>query len=134
MAEFDLATVMDAIANQLTSANIVAVAHAWPVPAFNPPCAIVGWPSKIDFDMTFKRGADVLTFPIWFAVSEVHEESGRAALSTVISGAVGIKTALDGNLGGVIDSGEVQDCVIEYLEMPNGPTYLTAKFTYEVIA
>lgn len=133
MAEFDLATVMDAIAAKLIADGVTTNAYGYPTAQMTVPCAVVGWPTNINFDMTFKRGADTIEFPIFFLVGGMLEKNARNGLSKVITGAIGIKKSLDSNLSGAISSGHVKDCVVETFTMADGTEYLAAKFTFEAI-
>lgn len=128
---FNLAAIMDAIAVQLLT--VTDRAYAWPVPDANVPCAVVGYPTNIDFDMTMGRGADEATFPVFFLVGATVDLAARDALSVIINGASGIKEALDGTLGGVVDSARVTDCKVEIVNVGAIP-FLSAVFTLEVVA
>lgn len=93
-----LAALMDAIKAKVPDAATKRV-YAWPVEDAAPPCAIVSYPdSAIDFDLTMGRGADRLTIPVFFLVGKAVERTARDALSAILTGASGIKTAIDGDL------------------------------------
>jgi hypothetical protein len=132
VAAINLAAVMDAIKNTAVSQGVIARAYEYPIPDPTPPCLIVGWPTKLDFDLTFKRGADEATFPVWFLVSKVMDRQARNALSAIITGATGIKDKLDGNLGGVVQSATVVNCKVTALTI-TGIDYLAAEFEMDVI-
>lgn len=123
---------MDAIAAAIETAAVTDRAYAWPSEEINPPCAVVGYPSDIDFDLTFGRGADTATIPVYFVVGRIVERSARDKLSTIIAGATGIKDVLDGNLGGTVDTARVTDCKPMPITV-GGIDYLSAKFEVEVI-
>lgn len=131
---FNLATVMDAIAAELIADGVTARASAYPIPNPTPPCAIVGYPTKIDYDMTAHANATTgkleFEFPVWFLVGRVLDKDARDRLSAVITGAPGIKEALDGNLGGTVDFSTVTDCQVETLTIGD-VDYLAARFTLE---
>lgn len=94
----DLAATMDAIAGKVPSGATERV-YAWPVEDAKPPCAIVGYPdADITFDRTFGRGSDEVTIPLFFLVGKAHDRSARDRLSAVITGATGVKDAIDGTL------------------------------------
>lgn len=95
----DLAATMDALAAAVVDGGVTARAYPWPVESAEPPCAIVAYPeAPIDFDRTFARGSDTATFPIYVLVGKAHDRSARDRLSVVITGATGVKDALDGPL------------------------------------
>lgn len=124
----NLADVMDAIAAALVA--VTPRTYGWPVGSVTPPCAVVGYPTNIDFDMTYQRGADKANFPIYFLAGVGTEKSARDALSSIITGAIDIKDVLDGDLDGKIQSGRVTDCKIEQIEV-GSILYVSATFTYE---
>jgi len=131
MGAINLASVMDAIANTITEAGVTDRAYAWPVESVSPPCVVVGYPKELDFDVTFTRGSDRALFPVYVIVGKVSDRSARDVLSNVITGATGIKDALDGDLGGEVSTARVQDCQIEDVNVA-GVAYLAAVFTLEV--
>ncbi len=129
---------MDGIAAYAISSGVTARAYGYPVPSPTPPCMIVGYPTKLDFDMTFHAlgtvGVVEITFPLWFLVGDVVDKASRDALSAIISGATGIKNLLDGAQGGAyLQTAEVVDCKIETMTI-GGTEYLAARFDLDVIA
>lgn len=122
---------MDAIANTARSADIMADVHAYPAESVTVPCLVVGYPEDIEFDVTFKRGSDKAVFPLYALVGKVTELDARNRLSDVITGAAGVKDALDGNLGGAVATARVTDCKPEAVTV-GGVEYLSATFSIEV--
>jgi hypothetical protein len=93
-----LGDLMDAIALRVPRGATGRV-YAWPVETISPPCAVVAYPNDpIDFDLTYGRGSDRLRIPLYFMVGKAVERTARDALSGVLTGATGIKDALDGAL------------------------------------
>jgi hypothetical protein len=133
MAAIDLDAVMDAIANELEADGVTQRTYAWPADSISVPCAVVGYPTRLDFDASFQRASDEAVFPIWFIVGAVAEKAARKALSDVITGATGIKNSLDGNLAGAVQTARVTDCVIETIDV-GGVPYLSARFDLEVLS
>lgn len=134
---FVLSTVMDAIAAELIADLPAGTrAYGYPIPDPVPPCAIVGYPTKLDYDFTFHAPATTgkveATFPVWFVVGRVLDKAARDALSAVITGAPGVKESLDGNLAGAVDFCEVVDCQVETLTI-SAVDYLAARFDVEVV-
>lgn len=127
-----MGSVMDALAARILAAGVTTRAHAWPVGAVQPPCAIVGYPEEIEFDTTFRRGSDRAVFPVWMVCGNVHDRSARDVLSAYIGdGARSVKAALEPNVGGAVQTARVTDCQIE--KLPIGAVeYITAKFMIEV--
>ncbi len=135
---FVLATVMDGIAAYAVAQGVTAEAYGTPIPNPSPPCLIIGYPTKLDFDLTFHAlgttGKVEATFPLWFVCGAVTDVSSRNALSAIITGATGIKEALDGSMGGTfLDSARVMDCKIETM-MIGTVEYICALFEVDVLA
>ena len=133
---FVLSTVMDAIAAELIADGVTARASGYPISNPTPPCAIVGYPTKLDFDFTFHAlgttGKVDATFPVWFVVGRVIDKAARDALSAVITGASGIKESLDGNLAASVDFCNVVDCQVQALTIAD-VEYLAARFDVRVV-
>ena len=137
---FDLSATMDAIAARCVSQGVCANAIGYPIPTLQPPMIVVGYPTKLDYDLTFHSGATTgkvkLAIPLWYVVGKVIDKAARDALSTVISTAVSIKAKLDGDsvaYGGILDYVNVDSCSVETL-MVGDVDYLAAKFELEVVA
>ncbi len=93
-----LGPLMDAIAAKVPAGATERV-YAWPVESVSPPCAVVGYPDQpIEFDATFGRGSDRVRIPLFLLVGKATERTARDALSAVLTGATGIKDAIDGPL------------------------------------
>ena len=133
MALDDLGAVMDAISTTITAGGLAPRAYPYPAETISVPCAVVGYPERIDFDVTYQRGADQATLPVYFVVGRASEASARTALSAVIADASSIKSALDGNLGGAVDSCRVLDMRVLSLTVA-GIDYLAGVFDTEVVA
>lgn len=132
MAQINMGATMQAIADRAVAAGIVTRAYGWPNEQASPPCLVVGYPDgDIEYDSTFRRGSDKATFPAWIVVGKAVERTTRDVLSAYIAGATGIKDALDGNLGGVVQTARVTDCQIEPVVIA-GVEYLAARFDVEV--
>jgi hypothetical protein len=131
MGAINLAGVMDALAARLVTADVTERAYAWPADNVQPPCAVIGYPEDIEFDATFGRGSDVAVFPVWFLVGKVSERTARDRLSAIVTGATGIKNALDGGYPSYIQTARVQNCRPAPVTVA-GVEYLAARFDVEV--
>lgn len=132
MSALDLAVVMQAIADTIIEAGVTERAYGWPVKKAQVPAAIVSYPEDdIEFDVTFGRACDKAIFPVFIAVGNVHDQSARDVLSTYITGARGIKDALDGDLGGAVQTARVTSCAVDVITL-GGIEYLAAKLLIEV--
>lgn len=130
--DIDLAGIMDAIA---AAGPIAATGNVFPYPAeaITPPAVIVGYPTTLDFDVTFVRGNARMVFPVWFVVGNVSTLSARDTLSGVIGGAADIKSSIESDIGlhAVVSTVRVTDCAIESISIAGVP-YLSARFDVEV--
>ncbi len=129
---------MDAIAAEMVTDMVAGTrTYGYPVPDPVPPCAIVGYPTKLDYDYTFHANATTgtveATFPVWFVVARVLDKGARDALSAVITGAPGVKESLDGNLAGAVQICTVVDCQVEPITISD-VEYLAARFDVQVVA
>jgi len=133
MGAIDLDAVMEAIATELKNDGVTKRAYGYPAEEVEVPCAVVGYPlpGTLRFDMTFGRGADQATFPVWFLVGRVSTRAARKALADIIAGATGIKDALDGNLGGTVQTARVTECTVETVAI-GSVSFLSARFDVEV--
>lgn len=96
-----LSRVMDGLADLLTTEAISDNVYAFPSAAVSVPCVVVGYPTDIEFDLTYQGAASTQThntylIPVWFMVAETGTVAARDALSNVISDAASVKHALDG--------------------------------------
>ena len=129
-APTQLTLIMRALAGSLDTAGIVANVYDYPVETIHPPCAVVGFPTTIDFDMRFgSYDMGELTVPVWFACGRTGTEDARNVLSDVLSGAGSIKELLDSTAAYPVrvSGAEVTELVVA------GVPYLAARFDCEVI-
>lgn len=133
MSKLDMAATMDAIAAALVSGGCTAKAYAYPASTVQKRQAAVGYPESVEFDMTFGRGLEAATFPVWLICGYPTEETTRDEVSRLVGSATDVKTALDGNLGGVVSSLRVTDCRIETYETTGG-AYVAVRFDCEVLS
>lgn len=126
----NLSAVMEAIANTLIE-DVHTRTYSWPIENPTVPCMVVAYP-EIDFDFTFDRGSDRAEFPVYYVAGKVSDRNTRDELSNIITGANGVKEALSGTLGGVVQSADVTRCAITEITF-NGTAYAAAEFTVDII-
>lgn len=139
MGAIQLKATMEAIALALEEAQVVE--KAWPHPtsgAASPGEAVVWYPLDITFDMTFGRGADMVTFPVYILVGIAGEEETLDALDRMLgNGSQAVKTALEGGtfggLSDVISDLHVSTGGVDVLEFDGGVKYAALRFDAEVI-
>jgi len=133
MSEIDLGVTMDALAAKLEDGGVSKRIYAWPVDSVAPPAVVIGYPTALDFDVTFGRGSDRAVFPIYFVAGRISDRTTRDALSVIVTGANSIKTALDGplssTLGGTV---RVTDCQVQEVTV-GSISLLAAVFSTEVV-
>lgn len=130
MGALDLTATMDGIAALLLSASVAPNVYAYPVESVTVPCAVVGYPTEIALGVTFQRGHDTATFPVWVVVGKSGTKDARDALSLAITGAANVWTALTGtqSFGDVavlnVEPAPITIAAVEYIGL---------KYTVEVI-
>lgn len=126
MGEVALSEVMDGLAGLATVANV----YAWPVKSLNTPAIVVGYPTEIDFDLTFQRGGDRVIVPVWYVVGDSMNAATRDLLSDALAGAAGFKDQLDGvhSFGSVgVASASIETVAV------GGVDYIAIRFECEVL-
>ena len=134
MGALNVAATMDALATAFASVGVITNAYGYPVEALNPGEACVGYPDPITFDMTFQRGADEATFPVWVMCGLVADAATRTFVSTIIGSASDVKDAVDGSLSGVVQTCRVTDAAIERVFPAGGNQSIAVRFDVEVIS
>jgi hypothetical protein len=136
---FTLNTVMTAIATEVT-ADLPAGTrvYAYPVPNPVPPCLIVGYPTSLEYDVTFhaiaSTGKIKAIFPVRYVVPRVIDRTALDAISAVVTGAPGIPESLGGNLAGSVDTCNVDSVVRFESEKIADIDYEVVIFQVQVIA
>lgn len=134
MGAINLAATMDALAEALIQGNVTSRAYAWPVESVNAPCAVVGYPTEpIDFSVTFQRGSDRVIIPIYFLVGRTSDRTARNQISEIVGGSADIVNAIDGDLGGLVQTATVLDCDIQTMTIA-ATDYIAAVFRIEIYA
>lgn len=126
---------MDAMAAKLLAGDVTDRVHAYPVESVTVPCVVIGYPSEIDFDMTFGRGSDRAVFPVWFIAGKTMTKATRDAVSARLTGIAAVKNVLDGPLtvGSATASLRVTNATVEAVTV-GGVGYLAVRFDTEVIS
>lgn len=136
MASLDLVAVMDGIAAAAIEAELVlgSRVYEWPTLNVTPVCLVVGYPTALNYDATFGRGSDRATFPVWLIAGRVDARTTRDAIAQYIGpdGVTSVKTALDGDLGGVVQSCRVTAATIEAANI-GGIDYQAVRFDLDIL-
>lgn len=123
----DLTTVMDGLAT--AAAGLAPDVYAWPVDSVTVPCLVVGYPTTIEFDITFQRGGDRLVVPLYYLVGKTSTKDARNALSTIIGDGSSVKSAID---AATFADCRVMSAAVEEVTVA-GVTFLSVRFDVEVI-
>jgi hypothetical protein len=102
----------------------------------SPPCAIIQ-PVRTEFDTTFGRAADTITFDVMVLVQRTDERSGQDLLDSYCdkNGTYSVKRALESDvtLGGRVQTMQVTEITSYGAIDSNDTTYLQATFAVNVI-
>lgn len=124
----NLTAVMDGLAAR--AVTLIPNTYAYPVDNVTVPCAIVGYPTRIEFDLTMDRGGDEMTLPLWVLVGKSMTAAARDALSTLLGDTSSIKSAVDGAYAW--GDARIVDAEVTEVTVAAVP-YLAVKFTVDVI-
>lgn len=132
-----IATIREALATAVaTIPGLQAEAYVRDIA--NVPVAMVGGPDPVEYDKTFGRGHDDMTFPIMIFSSRVSDEEAQETLDAYIDpyGASSLKAAIesDSTLGGVVEDLRVTGTQEYGPQDINGVTYLGAVLLVSVMS
>jgi hypothetical protein len=106
--------------------------------AVNPPAAIVGMPTTIAYDFTFRAATTRFVFPVRVLVGRAAEAEAQDKLDGYLSadGATSIRAAVDGDgtLGGVANTSRVVEARDLGAYEVGATQYLGAEVMVEVVA
>ena len=130
----DMAGIMDALAGATPSA-ITTRTYAHPVGSLVPPAVVVGYPTDLEYDAVFGRGADIVTFPVFYVCGMVDDANARDLVSAVISGTNEIKAAIEGNatLYTKVDTARVKSATFQSISI-GAVEMIAVRFDVEVYA
>lgn len=133
MSVLDLELTMNALKAKIVAGGQKRV-HANPGEAVTAPAIVVGYPTEITFDVTFGRGADQFTFPIFAIAGTAKGTATRKQLSAYVRGAVDLKDALDGpmTVSGTVVTCRVTEAKVQPVTI-DAVEYLALVFDTEVI-
>lgn len=105
-----LAAIRDGLATRLATISGLEAFDTAPGQV-NPPAAVVGGPERIEYDLTYGRGADTYLISVMVYASRADQSSGQELLDGYLAGAgaTSIKAAIeaDPTLGGAADTARV---------------------------
>lgn len=121
-----LSEVMDGLAGLIDMSNV----YAYPAESISVPCAVVGYPENVVFDLTFMRGGDTFLIPVWLVIGKSGTIDARDTLSGYLTGVTSLKESLDGSHA--FGSVRCTDAQIAELTVA-GTTYVSIKISTEVL-
>lgn len=131
----DLNAAMDALGARLGTIVGLRV-YDYPPDSIAAPAGVIAYPEAVEYDLTYRGGADRATFPVHVLTGKVSDRASRDVIGAYAGrdGASSIKTALEDEptLGGAVDSLRVQRAVFTTMTIA-AVDYLVATFDVEVV-
>jgi hypothetical protein len=131
-----LSSIRSGLSTRLATISALSV-YAYVPDSIEPPTAVVGVMSSVDYDSTMSRGSDSYEIPLYLYVSRVDAELSQDSLDEFLagSGSSSIKQAIEGDstLGGVVSSARVVEASNYGVYTINSIDYLGVEFSVEII-
>ena len=131
-----LSSIRTGLSTRLATISGLSV-YSYVPDSIEPPTAVVGVMSSVDYDSTMSRGSDMYEIPLYLYVSRVDAELSQDSLDEFLagSGTSSIKQAIEGDttLGGVVSSARVVEASNYGVYTINSIDYLGVEFSVEII-
>jgi hypothetical protein len=131
-----LSSIRSGLSTRLATISGMSV-YSYVPDSIEPPTAVVGVMSSVDYDSTMSRGSDLYEIPLYLYVSRVDAELSQDSLDEFLagSGSKSIKQAIEGDstLGGVVSSARVVEASNYGVYTINSIDYLGVEFSVEII-
>jgi hypothetical protein len=131
-----LSSIRSGLSTRLATISGLSV-YSFVPDSIEPPTAVVGVMSSVDYDSTMSRGSDSYEIPLYLYVSRVDAELSQDSLDEFLagSGSSSIKQAIEGDstLGGVVSSARVVEASNYGVYTINSIDYLGVEFSVEII-
>ena len=131
-----LSSIRSGLSTRLATISGLSV-YSYVPDSIEPPTAVVGVMSSVDYDSTMSRGSDLYEIPLYLYVSRVDAELSQDSLDEFLagSGSKSIKQAIEGDstLGGVVSSARVVEASNYGVYTINSIDYLGVEFNVEII-
>jgi len=131
-----LSSIRSGLSTRLATISGLSV-YSYVPDSIEPPTAVVGVMSSVDYDSTMSRGSDSYEIPLYLYVSRVDAELSQDSLDELLagSGSSSIKQAIEGDstLGGVVSSARVVEASNYGVYTINSIDYLGVEFSVEII-
>ncbi len=131
-----LSSIRTGLSTRLATISGLSV-YSYVPDSIEPPTAVVGVMSSVDYDSAMSRGSDMYEIPLYLYVSRVDAELSQDSLDEFLagSGSSSIKQAIEGDttLGGVVSSARVVEASNYGVYTINSIDYLGVEFSVEII-
>lgn len=129
MNVFDVAEELAALIDDITGLRV----YPFPPDALATPCAIIGYPETIDFDLTMKRGGDSMVLPVYLVVDRNWDRSSAEQFGgfTASSGTKSIKAKIESATGTDYGAARVRSCSFSVISVA-GLEYWVATFLVDI--
>ena len=131
-----LSSIREGLKTRLATISGLSI-YAFVPDSIEPPTAVVGVMSSLEYDSTMARGSDTYNIPIYMYVSRVDAELSQDSLDSYLdgSGSTSVKSAIEGDttLGGVVSSARVVEASNYGVYTVNSIDYLGVEFSVEII-
>lgn len=121
---------MDALAAALVEAEVVPQAYGWPNSGAAGGSAIVGYPEPVQIGVTYSRGYDRATFPVWILCGSPDAKAARDAASLYLSTSPDAVDALEQSGAGT--TCHVTFATVESVDV-GGTEYLAVRYDVDVL-
>lgn len=89
-----LTEVSDGLAALIRSSAVVRNVYPMPYASVQPTCAVVGFPTRVDYDLAFNCSIVEIELPIWFVIGANGTKESRDAMGNILDS---MKALLDGH-------------------------------------
>lgn len=131
----NLVTLGDEIAALLKTVTGLSRVTAYPPPTVQPPCAIVSYPSTVEFDQTYGRGSDRIDqWPIVIVEGRVTSRTARSRVLgwAAATGAKSIKATFEAHHWVACDDLVIKSVTFDVVEIA-GADYIAAIFAASAV-
>lgn len=131
----DLAAVMDEIADSVRTVDgLEGRTFAYPPPTVPGVAGIVSYPDRIDYDLTYGRGMDMIRdLPVLVVVGQATDRGARNRVAQYAagSGALSVKAAIEADPHTAFDDVQVKSCEFD-VQTIGAVDYICAMFRMDV--
>lgn len=129
MNVFDVAEELAAVIDDITGLRV----YPFPPDALATPCAIIGYPDTIDFDLTMRRGGDFMVLPVYLVVDRNWDRASAEQFGdyTDSAGTKSIKAKIESATPTDYGAARVRSCSFSVISV-SGLEYWVATFLVDI--